>query len=243
MAKRPRPGPKRARGSPVKALCAYKACKSGLDVKNTGKQLCLKMTHVKPEMCRPIRGNSKCAKFCCATHMRRCRSKKPAGKKRGPREPLSENQVVAVFNALLEVGAPWCAALVLLQISLAERASAVISCQYKWLSLGPDEEASVSVPRVNGKTSARKVPLAEGMAALLRRWLHGSPLQGHGGAQWPFPDQPDLPDSFLFPGAALFGFDSCWREAFSWKKTCCCFAQASSWGKAKEVPRGIGVGQ
>ena len=142
MAKRPRPGPKRARGSPVKALCAYKACKSGLDVKNTGKQLCLKMTHVKPEMCRPIRGNSKCAKFCCATHMRRCRSKKPAGK-----EPLSENQVVAVFNALLEVGAPWCAALVLLQISLAERASAVISCQYKWLSLGPDEEASVRANR------------------------------------------------------------------------------------------------
>ena len=59
----------------------------------------------------------------------------------------------------------------------------------------------VHIPKVNGKTKARSIPLSTDFAEVLHRWLRVSPLSGPQGCQWPWigqtVDDVRLP---LFPG-------------------------------------------
>ena len=155
--------------------------------------------------------------------------RKPAAKKsrpknpRGGREALTVDQLVAFYKALLSNGPAWTAVLFLMQLMMGDRADCARQCSTSWLCL-VSPKPYINIPEnVNGKTTARKVPIHSDYA----KWLFslmGSPLQGAKGC-WPFSGQRLIseantlrPDILLFPGRVRGGHDCRqWSKAITEK--------------------------
>ena len=156
--------------------------------------------------------------------------RRPAAVKKGPpknprggREALTVAQLVAFYKALLSHGPAWTAVLFLMQLFMGDRADCARQCTTSWLCL-LSPKPYINIPEgVNGKTTARKVPIHCDYA----KWLFtlmGSPLQGAKGC-WPFTGQRLMgegdtlrPDVLLFPGRVLGGHDCRqWEKAISEK--------------------------
>ena len=201
----PAPGPERHPRSTLKIKCAFSRCTTGKDVKNTSSSLSLPIADVELDQCRRLRKDVQMVRFCCRTHLARCRARcAEAARKRGGREPLDGAQIQYMFTLFCNDSVPWTAVLFLLQTLTGERADAMRQARMSWLQgLEPDGTAapSIAIPKVNKKTTPRVVPILAPVARALCMWIHEQPLQGSGGTQWPFEDQPlGDADAFLFPG-------------------------------------------
>ncbi|CAE7207706.1 unnamed protein product [Symbiodinium sp. CCMP2592] len=208
-------GPARKRDSPIKLCCAYKRCKSGIDVKNIGKDLQVKKNKVNLEKCRDSQhAAAKVIRFCCLRHKTLCLNPKPEpAKKRGPRTTLNKKQILHLMEVLRQDGAPWVCVAILIQLALAERGGATMQCRFRWLqNLAPEDHGvpQISVEKVNRKTNARDVPIPAALASLLHRWLHDAPLCGCN-SQWPFQNQDTAPDNYLFASRTVSG-ERVWNQ-------------------------------
>ena len=194
--------------------CAYSKCKSGLDVKNVGSKLTLDRGQVAETACRPgLRKDCKTVRFCCEKHKLKCLSAEANIKRRGPREPLDSAQIIDLAHVLREEGAPWAVVVMLLQLQCGERGGCMVQAKFGWLKdLSPHSADSpcIEIPKVNGKTKPRIVPLIPDFATLLHGWINGEPLRGgqcYGcNSQWPFTNQSTDADTFMFPSASVQGF-------------------------------------
>ena len=172
----------------------------------------------------PLRKSSDCGKK--VSHA----CKRPAGKKaarrsgpnaRGGREALTTDQLVAFYKALLTHGPAWTAVLFMMQLMLGDRADCSRQISTSWLCLSSPKPC-VTIPKVNGKTIARKIPLHSEFAKWLLSLMTVSPLQGAKGC-WPFTGQclvddknNMIPDVLLFPGRVHGGNDERnWKSAIS----------------------------
>ena len=203
-------GPKRANNSSRKMSCTWKSCRSGRDVKNVAAGLTAKLSEVDISKCRSLRSSCQQVRFCCAEHKNHCLKKAPANP-RGKRECMDEAQCRSLWTCLLQqVQCPWAAILFLMQLCLGERAEAATSVRVSWVQNLQEEHGNpcyIQIPDdVNGKTKARRVPLLQSFANLLRGWMYASPLVTPDGKQWPFPEQPlQDPQCCLFPGLQVRG--------------------------------------
>eukprot|EP00971_Amphidinium_carterae_P334374 6469622-Amphidinium_carterae.2 len=219
MAKQ-RHGPLRAEGSIVKIRCGLKRCRSKRDVKNIAKSLQVPADSaaLQPALCRSIRSHTKVVKFCCRAHMEKATRGQQAAQ-RGQREVLDISQLQFLFHKLVQHNFCWTAVLPLtMSLLLAERADCARRVTLEWLqNIDADgREALIAVPRCNGKTKARVVPLPCWFAQQLHKWLYKAPLRGPS-SQWPFPNQ-DLQKKTapLFPGAVPGkGTDRQWKHPVS----------------------------
>lgn len=207
-----RRGPKRARGSPTKIRCGWKKCRYNTrDCKNVG--YTLPITQVKKEECRPLRAHCKLVRFCCCEHLHRCHQKTPTRIRRG-REALTIPQLNYLLWTLVhKIGCPWAAVLALCQLAFGERADCARRLDASWFSnLDPSSTSlpTVSIPKVNGKTTARTIAVPTFLAKLLWAWMD-QPLVGTFNSQWPFPDHQlqqhvkEGKQRFLFPGRRCGG--------------------------------------
>ena len=202
--------PRRRRRPTVKIHCAYKQCRSGKDVKNVGAQLTAKRETVNLSDCRALRQHCCVVRFCCAEHKKRCATGKPVPEnpKRGGRECLDANQVAHLFKTFVRRDEPWVAILMLIQMFCADRADCCRrACRGWFQSLDPQDgqPPTMHIPRVNGKTRARNVPVDEQFAKLLHGWLTVCPLKGPN-SQWPFEGQEtNAETAVLFPGRVRGG--------------------------------------
>lgn len=212
-------GPPRAKGSRIKLACAYAKCKRKTDVKNVGLKLQLSCKKVLKDQCRKLSAKCKVVRFCCAAHMQRCRMKRVVSNPRGGRQPFTTEQIIHVYEGLLNVGCAWAAVLALLQLFIGDRADAARQCTWAWFSgLDPSqpESSSISIPKVNGKTVARTIPLYTPFRDLLWQWAFGGkPLTASDGTTWPHPDQPKGSDDVLFPGFDANGQKRKWNKSVS----------------------------
>ena len=171
---RQRRGPRRHANSKVKVRCAYKACRSGRDVKNVGMDLRLAPKDVCQELCRPVRGHAHTVRFCCQAHVARCRTMaKTPQEPRGGRVALEAYQVGELFNVLLVLGHIWAAVLMLVQCFMGERADCARSAKSGWFSnLSPEAPGlpTISIPSVNGK---QKLGMSLCQWNLHRYCIHG----------------------------------------------------------------------
>ena len=158
-------------------------------------------------MCRPIRKHCASIAFCCQSHLQRCRSSSDflAVDARGGREPLDVVQMADFVSELVKGGPVWPAVLLLTQLFLGERADAArLACIGWFHNIEPSAVGApcVKVPKVNGKTTARELPLPCEFATKLHPWMHMEPLKNPN-HQWPFLGQ-DVQSSgaLLFPGQA-----------------------------------------
>ena len=74
--------------------------------------------------------------------------------------------------------------------------------QFKWLkNIEPRAFGvpALTIPKVNGKTTPRTMPLPPVLATMLTDWLYKDPLRGAFESQWPFVGQQAQADYFLFP--------------------------------------------
>lgn len=203
---------KRARRNKVRIKCAYKACRNRQkECKNVGHVL--PMAKINKQQCRRLRSHCKLVRFCCHSHQQECRlkAKKP---KRSGREALTAEQLGHLLSTLInKVGAPWAAVLCLFQLVLGERADCARRLDAAWLSnlsAGSASLPMVTIPKVNGKTTPRTVPIPAFLATLMSSWMD-QPLPGAHDSQWPFPGH-DLQQHvekgtqrLLFPGRQLGG--------------------------------------
>ena len=99
----------------------------------------------------------------------------PPENPRGGREALTVAQLVAFYKALLSNGPAGTAVLFLMQLMMGDRADCARRCSTNWLWL-VSPKPYINIPEnVNGKTTARKVPIHSDYA----KWLFslmGSPL-------------------------------------------------------------------
>ncbi|CAE7616441.1 unnamed protein product [Symbiodinium sp. KB8] len=223
-------------GSRLCIPCAYKKCKSQLDVKNVGSKLKVKRIRVQADKCRTsLRAHSKWVRFCCERHRDNCLLPKSMVAKRGPREPLDAAQLTDLFHVLIRDGAPWAAVAALLCMSCGERAGCIVKAKFGWLqNLSPAAKdlPCIGIEKVNGKTKPRNIPLPWELARLLHKWIHEQPLVGGpsgnaGNSQWPFEGQSTSSDAYMFPSATVHGLrlwdiaigDSAWRLLYdiAWK--------------------------
>lgn len=188
--------------------CAWWKCRSLRDCKNVGGNLTLPVEHVELAMCRGnLHKRCKIVRFCSLAHLKRCqRQQVQNGLQQGRgRVALDPDQLLHVATVLKDMGKPWAAVLVMLQLAMGERADCARQISRDWLqNLDPADAAppTVTVPAgINGKTVSRTVPLDGGLATQLAQWLNGAPLQG-GGCTWPWPGQ-NSDAGFLFPGLDL----------------------------------------
>ena len=212
-------GPPRAKGSRIKLTCAYAKCKRKTDVKNVSVKLQLSCKEVLKDQCRKLSAKCKVVRFCCAAHMQRCHLKHVASNPRGGRQPFTTDQIITVYEGLLNLGCAWAAVLALLQLFTGDRADAARQCTWAWFSgLDPTqpESPSISIPKVNGKTVPRTIPLYTPFRDLLWQWAFGGkPLTASDGATWPHPDQPKGSDDVLFPGFDANGQKRKWNKSVS----------------------------
>ena len=197
----------------MKIRCAYRRCRSQRCVKNVGREARAARTDVNADLCRYLHPAAKVVRFCGQVHRKLCSTR--TAEARGQREALDLQQYSALFYTLVRLGAPWAAALTLLQLVCGERADCTRQARVGWLKhLDPSDDypATIRIPKTNGKTKAREIPIAPPVAALLHRWM-AEGLRQPGGVQqqWPFLNdpQPQSPRRFLFPGKACMGRDWC----------------------------------
>jgi len=155
----------------MKMRCAFKRCRRNVDVKNAGAERQLKCQEVNMVMCRAVRKHCKTIRFCCKDHLKQCKS--------GGKEALTQNQCITLIQTLLVI-CPWAAVLSLLQLFIIDRADCARSCRWGWLSgMEPDSkrQASITIPKVNGKTIPRTIPIYQPFAALLWKTIHGNPIE------------------------------------------------------------------
>ena len=189
--------------------CGYKACKRAEeDCKNS--RYVLEKEDVNEDLCRPLRANCSQIRFCCQAHLERCRfQEKPKTGPRGPREAISPEQVGVLYNMLLAMDTTWPAVLMLVQLFLGDRANCARQARRSWFkNLAPEDGGlpMVEIPAWVTKTKkGRSMPLHEGFARRLYKWMHVQPLRpavGH--SQWPWPGQEMVcsaqNDPVLFPG-------------------------------------------
>ena len=188
----------------MKIRCAYKKCRSQRCVKNVGREARAARTDVNADFCWYLHPAAEVVRFCGRVHRKLCSARTPVA--RGQREALDLQQYSALFYTLVRLGAPWAAALTLLQLVCGERADCARQARAGWLQHidpGDDHPATVRIPKANGKTKAREIPIAPPVAALLHRWT-AQGLRQPGGVQqqWPFLNdpRPQSPLRFLFPG-------------------------------------------
>ena len=181
----PARGPKRATGSRVKIICAFKGCtQRDVCVKNKG--ITASYAAVDLSKTRKVHAAAKLVRFCSTEHRQRCllKDKKP----RGGREALTAQQIVHLFG-ILAWQRPW-AAVFFLSVMCGERAEATSVACASWLRITDcAQRPSLQVPRVNKKTKAHEVPLHLAFAALLVKWINEEPLRGADNQQWPFRGQ------------------------------------------------------
>ena len=181
-------------------LCAYKKCRCVRDVKSIGADSRAIRDNVDLASCRPLHGACQKVRFCGPTHRRLATAR--AHQRRGQREAMEIAQYVAFTKACLAAGAPWVVALTLLQLVSGERAGCVCHARRGWLrncDPADNEPATMSIPKVNGKTTPRDIPIAPAVASLLHTWQTQG-LQGAHGSRWPFAGQNvDDPNAYLFP--------------------------------------------
>ena len=188
-------GPKRAKGSIMKMKCAYAKCRcKSMDCKN--KKYQLKAFEVEKKKCRPVREHAKTIRFCSQKHLDLCRK---IVKKRGGREALTQKQVVLFYQTLVwSCHAPWAAVLMLLQLFLGDRCDCARQAATSWfVNFGQHDVwgwPEISIPKVNGKTQPRKIPLNPGFADLLWGWMTKEPLSS-GKQIWP-PSNQDFKQAF-----------------------------------------------
>ena len=173
-------GPKRAKGSIMKMKCAYAKCRC--------KSMDFKAFEVEKKKCRPVREHAKTIRFCSQKHLDLCRK---IVKKRGGREALTQKQVVLFYQTLVwSCHAPWAAVLMLLQLFLGDRCDCARQAATSWfVNFGQHDVwgwPEISIPKVNGKTQPRKIPLNPGFADLLWGWMTKEPLSS-GKQIWPLP--------------------------------------------------------
>ena len=147
----------------------------------------------------------------------------------GGREALTPAQVLHVFNTLLfEAASAWAAVAFVLSLFLGERAGCALQARDSWFAGMDTSQPVARIPKVNGKTKPRDVPLDKDFACLLLAWTQAEsgPLRGGSGCQWPHPGQKIqlLRDKsargstgrLLFPGRRLGGKNSrVWGHAVS----------------------------
>ena len=95
-----------------------------------------------------------------------------------------------------------------------ERADAIRQMKTNWfVNLHPGGDLpAIRLPRCNGKTSPRDVPMIPAMVALLLAWLEDQPLKGSDGNQWPFQGI-EHQDPYLFPALhKKAGRGQCWMR-------------------------------
>lgn len=207
-------GPKRSRASKIKMVCAYRKCRRLVDVKNVGKTKTLKRKDVNLEQCRAVRKQCQAIRFCCSEHLKLCKAVQSV--KRGGREPLSPDQCISLIQTLLVI-CPWAAVLSLLQLFIMDRADCSRKCCWEWLSgLDPRSQCqpSINIPKANGKTVARTIPLYQPFAEFLWKTAHGNPIQALTGETWPAAGQ-NLDSGPLFPGYSVNGKCRNWNKAIS----------------------------
>ena len=75
-----------------------------------------------------------------------CKTSPECLEPRGRREVLEQNQVRVLFRALLDDGAAWAAALLVLQVCCGERVGAISRAKFGWLkNLGPSCRSTPSI--------------------------------------------------------------------------------------------------
>lgn len=160
-----------------------------------------------------LRKDCRIVRFCCQRHKDKCLAPMDADeRKRGPREPLDSDQILGLWNVLRASGAPWAAVMMLLQLQCGERGGCMVSARFGWLqNLNPDaaDGPGISIPKVNGKTKPRWVPIIPEFAHLLHKWISGEPLEGGpcfgSTSYWPFAGQSMDPNAFMFPTCNVRG--------------------------------------
>ena len=73
----------------------------------------------------------------------------------------------------------------------------------------------IGVPRIDGKTTPRDIPLFPPFAHLLWEWSTGKPLVAKTGEQWPATGQSIEPNMPQFPGYCADGQKRCWDKSIS----------------------------
>ena len=192
----------------MKIFCAYRKCRSGRCVKNVSQAARANRTDVNAALCRPLHPAAKVVRFCGPGHRKACSARALVA--RGQREGLDLEQYCLLFLALVRIGAPWTAALTMLQLVCGERADCMRQARFGWLQhMDPsdDQPATIRIAKVNGKTKAREIPVAPGVAALVHTWSTQGLTHGPSGARWPFAGDPERQAArrFLFPGCETGG--------------------------------------
>ena len=119
----PTRGPKRATGSRVKIICAFKGCtQRDVCVKNKG--ITASYAAVDLSKTRKVHAAAKLVRFCSTEHRQRCllKDKKP----RGGREALTAQQIVHLFG-ILAWQRPW-AAVFFAQCHVRRTGRGYVSC-------------------------------------------------------------------------------------------------------------------
>ena len=183
--------------------CARKSCKrTSTNVKNVPRKLLLAKIQADLQTCRALHSNCETLRFCSVSCLRQCKKSTRTGR-RGARCGLNKQQLALMLKQGIQDDKPWLAILIFCQILCGERADCARRLQVGWLQdLSPDDPAPprIEIPKVNGKTTARTVWLAQEHAQQLHGWLFKQPLQSKS-QQWPHADL-DLKDAetHLFPG-------------------------------------------
>ena len=73
----------------------------------------------------------------------------------------------------------------------------------------------IGVPRIDGKTTPRDIPLFPPFAHLLWEWSTGKPLVAKTGEQWPATGQSIEPNMLQFPGYCADEQKRCWDKSIS----------------------------
>ena len=196
-------GPKRSCKSKTKIRCCYCKCRRQIDVKNVGRDRQLPKGKANLDQCRAVRKQCKTFRFCSREHLLSCKAAESLG--RGGRAPLTQNQCIVLIQTLM-ARCPWAAMLSLLQLFIVDRADCARRCCWSWLSgMQPDSKSppTITIPKVNGKTMPRTIPIYQPFAAFLWKTSHGHPLQSLTGERWPAAGQDvELEHTPLFPGYA-----------------------------------------
>ena len=102
MPPRGRRGPRRARDSCVKIVCAYKKCRSGTCVKNVSHAARAHRMDVNAALCRPLHPAAEVVRLCGSRHWKVCSARTLVA--RGQREGLDLEQYCLLFHALVRIG-------------------------------------------------------------------------------------------------------------------------------------------
>ncbi len=154
-----------------------------------GCDLRLKPEQCNRELCRPFKAHSKFMRFCCHDHLVKSQVKSDTDSKKPPkgREAMDTKQLVHLFHILLR-GEVWPAVLMLLQLFCGDRADACRRARASWLcDFAPEAPGApkINIPKTNGKTVAREVPVPMKFAMLVHKWMWVDPLKNTAGKQWP----------------------------------------------------------